>query len=465
VGGLRLHYRIVLPLIVVALVAIGSAAWITFSVATGALQSRVQAQLVSAAAAVARADLALTPAILRTLRDIVGADVITFDADGRVVASSLAGDSSPLLQAASRERPSYPFDEQPPPVLVRECGVPCLITFRRLDGRPGLTVALVAQTSELAVATRTIARALLLTAVLSVVVMVLVSQAVVRRLTAPLDRLVRFAREVSPDDVHRRAEVGDDEVGVLAEAFNEMLGRLGRSREALVRSEKLALAGLFAARVAHDIRNPLSSIKMQAQLLHAEPRDSADRKALAAMLRDIAQVESVIRDLMELARPSELRREPGSLNAVIKEAIDQMAPQLAHRKIATELRLDDLPSVPVDAPRLKQAMLNVLANASEAMPTGGTLMVKTQAEPSFAVIEVCDDGVGVDAAFAERAFDPFVTTKPDGVGLGLVNVRAVVEGHGGRIRMEPRPGKGTRVLIHLPLERGAGDAAGVPSHG
>jgi two-component system sensor histidine kinase HydH len=245
-----------------------------------------------------------------------------------------------------------------------------------------------------------------------------------------------------------------------------MLERLQRAQQALVRSEKLALAGLFAARVAHDIRNPLSSIKMQAQLLHAELRDSADRDALAGLLRDVAQVESVIRDLMELARPSDLLRTPGSVNAVIKDAVEQVARQLAHRKIVTQTRLADLPPIPLDAARLKQALLNLLVNASEAMPTGGTLTITSERDAAFARIQVCDDGVGVDPALLDRVFDPFVTTKPDGVGLGLVNVRAVVEGHGGSIAIEPRAPKGTCVSIRLPCERLArGAAAGVLADG
>src|SRR5207244_3905521 len=102
----------------------------------------------------------------------------------------------------------------------------------------------------------------------------------------------------------RRARAGDDDIGRLAGAFNDMLDRLATSREALVRSEKLAVAGLLAARVAHDIRSPLSSIKMQTQLIAAQLPENADQLALAdAVLEDIDQVEAIIRDLLELARP------------------------------------------------------------------------------------------------------------------------------------------------------------------
>src|SRR5207253_11141053 len=127
--------------------------------------------------------------------------------------------------------------------------------------------------------------------------------------------------------------------GRLAAAFNDMIDRLDRSREALVRSEKLALAGLMAARVAHDIRNPLFSMKMQTQLLSAQLGASGEHRALVeAVLRDIQQLESVVRDLIELARPGELKPQPTSLNDVVTSVLQQLSPQLAHRKVSVESR-------------------------------------------------------------------------------------------------------------------------------
>jgi signal transduction histidine kinase len=109
--------------------------------------------------------------------------------------------------------------------------------------------------------------------------------------------------------------------------------------------------------------------------------------------------------------------------------------------------------VPIDRARLKQVFLNVLVNASEAMPTGGGISVSTRlVDSAELIVEICDDGVGVDPATLPLLFDPFVSTKPDGVGLGLVNARAVVEAHGGRIRLAPRTPKGTCASIWLPVD-------------
>jgi signal transduction histidine kinase len=418
----------------------------------------MQAQLAGAAGVVSRGDLALNRVILQNVRGIIDADVITFGPGGRVIASTVGSDRPQLLEAAGRVVAAAPpaAAGTGASVVATDCGVPCLVAHRPVEGRPDTVVALIADTSELNAATRAVTRAIVLAAALSAVVMVVVGQLVVRRVTAPLNRLVRFARDAAPDDFSRRAPVGDDEVGALAEAFNGMLDRLQRSQEALVRSEKLALAGLFAARVAHDIRNPLSSMKMQTQLLQARlRRDPEDQATLTSVLHDIKQVESVVWDLVELARPGDLRRTPTAVNTVIRDALQQLASQFAHRKITVQERLaGNLPDVALDPARFRQALLNVLVNASEAMPTGGTIAVESRADASTVVIEISDDGVGIDPHLLDVVFDPFVSTKREGVGLGLVNAKAVVEGHGGGITLAPRQPKGACARITLPVQHG-----------
>jgi signal transduction histidine kinase len=453
VRGLRLQHRIVIPFVLIALATITSAAWAALSAFSESLRDRVEAQLMSAASVAARTDFALSPAILASLRQVLGGEVVTIGPAGEVLATSLPDDRAALADAVVRGVKAAGVTAETAPVVVDvDCGSPCLVVYKGLDGRPGAGVALVADTSEVTATTQSVARTILIAMFLSIVVMVLVSQAVVRRVTSPLDRLVRFARELAPERSMARAPVGDNEVGVLAEAFNDMLDRLQHAGEALVRSEKLGLAGLLSARVAHDIRNPLSSIKMQTQLLRTtHGADAAAAATLDAILHDINQVESVIRDLLELARPGEFKLEPAAVDAVIKDALLQLAPQFRHRRIEVVASLaGDVPASALDTTRFRQALINVLVNASEAMPTGGHIAVTSRAAGGGVEVEVCDDGTGVEPDMIERVFDPFVSTKREGVGLGLVNARAVVEGHGGTIQLAQRQPRGTCVTIRLP---------------
>jgi signal transduction histidine kinase len=339
-----------------------------------------------------------------------------------------------------------------------QCAAPCFVAYASVATRPDTFIAVIAQSSELIAATTALTRAVLIAATLSVLVMVLVSQVVARRITAPLDALVAFTRDVSPSGSTKRATVGDDEVGRLAAAFNDMLDRLDRSRDALVRSEKLALAGLIAARVAHDVRNPLSSMKIQAQLLDACLGDrTKSRKLLDAVMRDIQQLESVVRDLIELARPGELKRHAESMSAVVTDVLQQLSAQLSYRKIVVEAKVaEHLPLVDLDLARFRQVLINLIGNAADAMPTGGTLVITASlGDSSTVVLDVCDNGVGIDPAVRDRVFDPFVSTKRDGVGLGLVNAKAVVESHGGTLSLDPQVPNGTRARIVLPVSTSA----------
>ena len=455
---LRLHHRIVLPFALVALVTTSAAAYVALSVATRTMDARMRTLLLNAASVVGRSDLSLNPAILRSVQEITGAEVLTYTADGTVLATTFdinqRRDVIAAVQGADRRRVETGATRTSSIALI-DCGRPCYVAFQDVEGRPGTVVALVEETAELTTASGAVTRTILYAAAVSLVVMVLVSQAVARRVTAPIERLVEFARGLSTPGSSARAAAGEDEVGRLAAAFNDMLERLEESQRALVKSEKLGLAGLMAAQVAHDIRNPLSSIKMQTQIVRSRLRRGSDDEAsLASVLHDIGQVESVIRDLLELARPGTMTLEPADLNEVVRDVLRQLGAQFSHRKITvtTDLAVA-LPLIPLDAGRFQRALVNVLVNASDAMPTGGMLEVSTRTvdREQAVEIEVADDGVGIDPAILDRVCDPFVSTKRDGIGLGLANVESVVKSHGGSISLLPRQPKGTRAIIRLPV--------------
>jgi signal transduction histidine kinase len=309
----------------------------------------------------------------------------------------------------------------------------------------------IAQSSERAATIQALGRTLFLTATWAVLLMVYVSKVVSRRVTAPIESLVAFTRRIAGGSPER-APSGDDEIGRLGHAFNDMMDRLDQSRAGQVQSEKLALAGLMAARVAHDIRNPLASIKMRTQVLAAERgRRGADRSEIDAILGDIQQLETVVQNLIDLARPGQLRREPTPVSHVIDDVLHQLGPQLSYRKIAVRRDLADGPLVSLDSGRFRQVLLNVIGNASDAMPDGGTIVVRTAVDDDRLVLDIIDDGMGIDPVVRDRLFDPFVSTKRDGVGLGLVNAKAVVEHHGGTITLLQSKPKGTRARITLPL--------------
>ena len=460
---LSLHHRIVLPFAAVAVLAISAVAWVAYDVTTTTVSARVRADIANATSVASRGGMALNPAILSAIKEATGADVVTFS-DSGVISATLDGpDRDALIARVIAGAAGRPISSDAALVVELPGAPPVFASYRAVSAQPGTNVAVLKDTSDIEQANATLRNTIVGAAAISLLVMLGAGQLVARQVTAPITQLAAFDERVSTSHPKERAAGGSDEVGRLGAAFNGMLERLDAAQAAGVSAEKLGLAGLMAARVAHDVRNPLSSIKMQAQLLNASlAPGSESREMTEAMLTDIGQVESVVGGLLEVANPRGLKRAPQPLNDIIEGVIRQVTPQCRHRQITVERRLaTDLPVMPLDAERLTHALLNVVVNATEALREGGTLTITSARSGAGDVLVVVDDdGVGIDAAMAARLFDPFVTTKPGGVGLGLVNAKAAIESHGGTITLAPRQPAGTRATIRLPLTQTAAPSNG-----
>jgi signal transduction histidine kinase len=335
-------------------------------------------------------------------------------------------------------------------------GTPYTVAYRPLGSPADTIVAFVVPTLDIAATTRAVTRSIAVVALGTTLLIAGLGYLIARSITAPIEQLVVFARKLGTGDRSSRVDVKSrDEIGILARAFNDMADELQTSEEKVLRSERLATAGQLAAAVAHDIRNPLSSIRMQAQLLRTKLQPGeVNQQVLASILREIDRVERVVRGLLDLVKPVELDLKPVQVDELVEQALAIVEAQLAHRKIAVERRLDaTLPSPLLDGDRIVQALLNVIENAADAMPTGGTLGIATSAsaDRSAIRIEVSDDGEGIRPDVRDKLFAPFFTTKREGIGLGLVNTRGIVERHGGSIELLAGRPRGTRAVITLPV--------------
>jgi two-component system sensor histidine kinase PilS (NtrC family) len=246
----------------------------------------------------------------------------------------------------------------------------------------------------------------------------------------------------------------------------------------LRRSERLAAVGRLSASIAHEIRNPLAAISGSIQMLSRrmealEPAGEA-RQLMDIVLRETDRLNRLVTDFLHYARPGPPRRESLRVAELIAEVGKMFE---AARPEAVRLEVDvpaDL-SVSADAAQLRQVLWNLVLNACQAMPSGGRLRISARpaaepepqggsregrrevAEKSCGVeISVADEGIGIAPEVMERIFDPFFTTRREGSGLGLATVHRIVEEHGGSIRVESAPGKGTSVRVRLP---GEGDSA------
>lgn len=280
-------------------------------------------------------------------------------------------------------------------------------------------------------------------------------------ISRPLSRLTQALRRVHEGDYSTRVAVeGGRELVQLATGFNDMTEQLEtlRRREALVRRrEKLAVLGEAAAVMAHEIRNPLGIIKTSSQVLRMKFQlPQASERLISFVLDEVGRIEKLVQELLDYAQPKTIARLPVDIGAELHTVLEFTAPELAQRRIAVQTAWPTGRAVAMgDGTRLHQAFLNILLNAMDAMPDGGTLTVAVAREDGDIVVTIGDTGAGVSTEVQDRIFDPFVTTKPRGTGLGLARVRDVMEQHGGSIHFDSLPGVGTTFTLRLPMVPGS----------
>jgi len=215
----------------------------------------------------------------------------------------------------------------------------------------------------------------------------------------------------------------------------------------------------LAAGLAHEIKNPLGTINLNLQLLLEDwsqpstPREKRTLKRLRTLQRETARLHGILEDFLRFARARNPEPRPCDLNETVREILDFVAPQATRQGIEIRTALaNDLPAVNADPKLLKQAILNLVINAEEAMPDGGELIVRTSANDQAVRLDITDTGSGIPDHILPKIFDLYYSTKDGGTGLGLPTTRRIVELHNGSIEVESEVNKGTHFTIRLPVE-------------
>jgi two-component system sensor histidine kinase HydH len=232
------------------------------------------------------------------------------------------------------------------------------------------------------------------------------------------------------------------------------LGEVRKLQEEIRRKEKLAALGGLAAGVAHEIRNPLSSIKGLASYFGSKfSEGSEDREATSVMIREVDRLDRVISELLYYARPSELKVRTTDINEMLEHSVRLVQEDAKSKNIEIQWTSNEsLPHAQVDPDRFSQCLLNLYLNAIQAMGQGGVLSVKNYMNDNREiVVEIEDTGKGINQDDLEKIFDPYFTTKPSGTGLGLAIVHKIIEAHSGRVTVASVMGKGTVFRIFIPF--------------
>jgi signal transduction histidine kinase len=289
----------------------------------------------------------------------------------------------------------------------------------------------------------------------------------------PLKKLVKVAQSIGGGDLGQRAPIDyENEIGTLAKAFNQMVERLTEkhsdlqqaikqlrdTQEELLSSEKLASVGRMAAGVAHEIGNPLTSVLGHTEILHKrlKRKKLKDGEILLDLVertrKETERINRIIKDLLQFSKPSSSHREDVDVNRVVQDSLNVVSVQERFQAIAVDLSLtEDLPMVQGNSDQLQQVLFNMLINAADAMPDGGSLSISTGQERQWVTISIKDSGEGIAPEDLGKIFDPFYTTKsPDkGTGLGLSISLKIIDELGGRIKVQSKKGKGTEFVVYL----------------
>jgi signal transduction histidine kinase len=293
----------------------------------------------------------------------------------------------------------------------------------------------------------------------------LVTAFFVWRFTRPIKELSLAARRVASGNFDTQVPTDRrDEMGTLAAAFNEMIGRLGRARELemqLHQAEKGAVVGRLAAAIAHEIRNPLNYINLTLDHLRSSfaPADETKRETFIRLTdqlkSEVARINRHVTDFLKYSRPSKLELQGVDIRAEAEDALRMVEARVDERGIETAIVQDgDLPRIMADRESLRSVLTNLVINAVEAIDGGGgSISINlSQTNDDYVKVQISDTGCGIAADDISKVFEPYFSTKDTGTGLGLAIVKKAIDDHGGTINVASKQGAGTTFTITLPVQ-------------
>lgn len=305
-----------------------------------------------------------------------------------------------------------------------------------------------------------------------IVLAIVLSSWAAARVTRPIVELASAAQEVASGNWDTRVAVrGDDEIAQLADSFNRMTSELLTQKERLVQAERVAAWRELARRLAHELKNPLFPLQLTVENLlrtrtqSSQQFDEVFQESASTLLAEIANLKTIIGRFSEFSKMPAPQLHPVRPNDVVRGVAQLFQGQLqapGRAVIQCQLELDEnLPSIVADGELLHRALSNLVLNAMDAMPSGGTLTLGSRHDSRNVILEVVDTGFGMTPEECERIFTPYYTSKQHGTGLGLAIVQSIVSDHKGRIRVESEPARGTKFIIELPLAEKPSDEVAV----
>jgi signal transduction histidine kinase len=381
------------------------------------------------------------------LKRSTGGSEFVFLSQGRAIASTLAPGDSALIarQLSSAARPLRTASSQYAPLIT-----PLADIDGRAVGQLAILRSFDAANREIGALRRTLS----LLWLASVLAGMALAYLPARHIVEPVRALDRAAAAVAHRNYDCEVPVkSQDELGRLAATFNAMCASIRQAREDLIRSERISTIGRLATSIVHDLRNPLGAIYGGAEMLmYAQLSEAHTQRLARNMYKASLRIQELLEDLLDVGRGPAGEIGPHNLRDVVAGAVDSVAASAEAQKVAIEIDVPENLEAPLDRRRIERVFQNLLGNALEAMPQGGSIVISASAKDGSAVVEVSDTGPGIAPEIRDRLFQPFVTArKGAGLGLGLALSRQAVVDHGGDMWANPSSSRGACFSFRLPL--------------
>ncbi len=451
-----IYHRLIATYALILLIGGLGSWWLADGLFSATLEKRLEKQLKETTELLARGEIPHTPGLLRRISKLIDTEIVLSDDEGEIILAT-----HPVTSLAlSSNLNSEPVNATRANTLVIS-GQKYLLVQTPVIHRKQPTVALVsalADLSDLHATSRQMAYWLSIGAVVSLLLLAWIGHRTSRRITVPLAQLARMAKAIASGNREVQVTVPPQrEIGELAKTLNFMSGELKRYESQIVAQSRMATLGEMTSRIAHEIRNPLTALKMQMQLLR-ESCDSQQARLVDGLLRETKRLELIVSTTLQYRRHTTPQWQSTQLNELISEIVELVRPQFEHQRILISSDLDSrLPPTELDRDMLQQVLLNLLMNAKDELPDGGNIKLETSLSRNskLLVVKVQDDGPGIEKADKELVFHQAKSNKPGGFGLGLQLSRELIELHDGTIAVDEGQLGGACFTITLPIRNTA----------
>ncbi len=396
-------------------------------------------------------------AVAERLRAATGGSEFLFLSQGRVVATSLPARTAAII-ASQLSRPAGTIR------VGKTEYAPLITPLSDIEGSQVGQLAILRSLDAAKAEISMLRRNISLLWLFSMIAGLGLTYIPARRLVRPVEQLDRAAAEVARQNYDCEVPVeSEDELGRLAATFNAMCASIRQARADLIRSERMLAIGRLAASIVHDLRNPLAAIYGGAEMLMYAGLSEAQVQRLAGnMYRASLHIQELLQDLLEMGRGKVVELEPCDLRDIVREVAGSLASAAEAQSVKIVLDVPEGLELSLDRHRIARVFANLIGNALQAMPGGGTVTVSAAAVQSSVVVEVRDTGAGIAPEIRDRLFQPFATTRQGvGLGLGLALARQTVLDHGGDMWVSSPPGQGACFSFRLPARVAEASTSGV----